>query len=315
LRAVGEDVFSGKIEPRGYASKLQSSKPARRSVVCLLSDLHLGAELSDLDNPIPFGAIQESRRLEFVLREVLEFKPQYRDISECVLLLNGDLIDGLLQHDQRDGAPLAEQQAIFLQHMSRFIGHCAMHFPSVRVVCQPGNHGRNKLRHPGRATSSKWDGVEWSLYYALKMMSSRLANVSFDLGFRALSLVDLHGSTLLLSHGDTEIKLGDPDLKAKDNRTQLDRLLASGTTRHFDCAAFGHFHKARYQPGKPAILFNGALIPSNGYARSEGYFTECGQWLWEAVEGYPIGDLRFVQVGVSQDRDERLGQMIPPFRF
>jgi hypothetical protein len=118
-----------------------------------------------------------------------------------------------------------------------------------------------------------------------------------------------------LSHGDTEIKLGDPDLKAKDNRTQLDRLLASGTTRHFDCAAFGHFHKARYQPGKPAILFNGALIPSNGYARSEGYFTECGQWLWEAVEGYPIGDLRFVQVGVAQDRDERLGQMIPPFRF
>jgi hypothetical protein len=206
---------------------------------------------------------------------------------------------------------------VFQLAFETFIAECARAYPKVRVFCQPGNHGRDKVRHPGRATSAKWDGHEWQMYYALSRACSNLKNVEWDIPFRAVSKIDLHGSWFLLSHGDTEVKLGDPDTKAKDNLAQLDKINA--TRLHgveFAAAGFGHFHKPRYLPYHPRVLFNGALLPPNGAARGAGYIGEAmGQWMWEATEGYPVGDVRFIEVGPSQDHDEKLGTIIKPFRF
>ena len=311
-----QQYLTGRVVPTGYAKK-PPTKAAKRSVCLLLSDLHLGADLGQSDNPMPFRKVEEARRLEYILRQAIDYKPQYRKDSELVLMLNGDMIEGLLLHDFRDGAPLTEQKVIFLKYFERFVGECAAAFPRVRVFCQPGNHGRDKVRHPGRATSSKWDGVEWGLYYALSRACSGLKNVEWDLPHRAVSSIDLHGLWLLLSHGDTEIKLGDPDSKARDNLAILDKINATRLYgREYAAAAFGHYHKGRYIPYHPRVIFNAALIPPNGHARTMGYIGEaCGQFLWEAVAGFPIGDVRFVEVGASQDNDECLGSIIEPFRF
>ncbi len=316
FKLVADQCFRDKVVPTGYATR-KPSTTAKRSVVIHLSDLHLGAELSAIDEPIPFRAVEEARRLEYVMRQTIDYKPQYRKNSECVLLLNGDLIEGQLMHQIGAGAPLTEQKAIFWHLMSRFVGELARAFPSVRVECQPGNHGRDKVRHPGRATWRKWDGHEFELYYALSLMCSGLKNVRWSIPFRAVSAIDLHGSILGMSHGDTEIKLGPPDTAAKNNARELDRI--NSTRLHgveFDAWAFGHFHMPRYVPGKPRVIYNGALIPPNGHARASGYIGEpCGMFLWEAVEHYPIGDVRFIEVGPAQDRDERLGTILTPFRF
>lgn len=308
--------LTGRVVPTGYA-KAPPRKPVRRSVCVLLSDLHIGAELSGAENPAPYRATEEARRLEYIMRQAIDYKPQYRAQSELVLMLNGDLIEGMLLHDMRDGAPITEQKVAFQTYMERFVGECAGAFPSVRVFCQPGNHGRDKLRHPGRATSAKWDSHEWMMYYALSRACSSLKNVSFDLGFRSVSKIDLHGSTLGLTHGDTEVKTGDPDTKAKDNAAELQKI--NSTLLHgvrFDAWAFGHWHKPRYHAGNPRVVWNGALVPPNGHARSSGYHGEaCGQFLWEAVPGFPVGDVRFIEVGRSQDHDEQLGTIIKPFRF
>lgn len=313
---VASSVLRDKVEPTGYARKPSRGK-IRRSVCLLLSDLHLGSDLHPLDEPIAFRATEEARRLEYVMRQALDYKPQYRSHSELVLLLNGDLIEGQLLHDLRGGAALTEQKAIFWRYFRQMIGFFAQQYPRVRVVCQPGNHGRDKVRHPGRATSRKWDGHEFELYYALREMCSSLANVTWQIDFRAVSVVDLHGAKLGMTHGDTEVKLGDPDTKSTDNARILDRI---NSTRiygvEFAAWAFGHYHKGRYQPRSPRVLWNGALVPPNGHARGAGYIGEpCGQWLWEAVEGYPVGDVRFIEVGQAQDRDERLGKLITPYRF
>jgi hypothetical protein len=313
---AAKQYLADKIAPVGYAVRKPDTKQ-KRSAVLLLSDLHLGAELSALDNPIPFRAIQEARRLEFVVRQLLDFKPQYRDVTEAVLLINGDIIDGALMHDLRDGAPLTEQKVIFWRYFRQIIGIVAQCFPSVRVVCQPGNHGRDLVRHPGRATSRKWDGHEWEMYYGLREMCSSLANVSWVIDFRAVSLVDLNGSILGLSHGDTEIKIGHPDKCAEKNGSILANINATRLYgSHVDAWAFGHFHSPRYHPRDPKVIYNGALVPPNGYARTSGYIGEtCGQWLWESVEGHVIGDLRFAAVDQRTDADERLGSIITPFRF
>ncbi len=316
FKQAADEYLRDKIEPTGYALK-PHRKELKRTVCLLLSDLHLGAELSSLDEPMPYGAVQESRRLEFVLRQALDYKPQYRDQSTLLLILGGDMIDGLLLHDLRDGAPLTEQKVIFWRYMRAFLSYCSQQYPRVQVVCQPGNHGRDKVRHPGRATSRKWDGHEWELYYGLQCMCEGLKNVSFDIPFRAVSIVDLYGSKLLVTHGDTEVRLGDPDTKSTQNAQVLDQVNASRVYGvSFDAACFGHFHKPRYKPGHPDVIFNGALVPPNGYARTQGYIGEqCGQFLWESVSGFPMGDIRFARVGIEQDNDERLGELIKPFRF
>ena len=201
--------------------------------------------------------------------------------------------------------------------MRELVAHTAAQFPSVRVICQPGNHGRDKVRHPGRATARKWDGHETELYLGLREMSSALANVTWQIDFRAASIVNVHGSTVGATHGDTEIKLGNPDTMSTRNAQALDRInstLVYG--RRVDVWLLGHYHMPRWQPRSPGALWNGALIPPNGYARGEGYVGEPqGQWLWESVEGHPVGDLRFVRVGPEQDNDASLGSMIHPFRF
>lgn len=315
---VVETYFKDKVEPVGYARLPRPEVPMKRTACVLLSDLHLGSELDSLDEPYPFKAVEEARRLEWILRQFVDFKPQYRDVTEALIIINGDIIEGLLLHDLRSGAPLAEQQAIFWKYFTAFIAYVAMAYKSVRVVCQPGNHGRNKLRHPGRATSSKWDSVEWTMYLALQSMCSELKNVTWEIPFRALSVVDLHGQILGVTHADTELKLGHPDTKAKENFAQLSKInstLFYGV--HFDGFAFGHYHTGRFQPGEPSILWNSALVPPNGHARTSGYGIgeSCGQFIWESVPGHLFGDLRFIKVGPAQDKDERLGTLIKPFRF
>jgi hypothetical protein len=316
FKEAASQYLSGRIEPTGYATS-RPRRAAKRTVCLLLSDLHLGSELSSLDEPLPFRAIEEARRLEYVVRQALDYKPQYRESSELLLIINGDIIEGQLGHQLRDGSPLTEQKCIFWELFGQLIGVAAQQYPSVRVVCQPGNHGRDKVRHPGRATSRKWDGHEWEMYYGLRKQAAALENVTWQLDFRAVSVVDLYGSKLGVTHGDTEIKLGNPDTKATQNAQSLDRI---NSTRafgvEFDAWAFGHFHTPRYHPRNPRVVWNGALVPPNGHARSAGFVGEpCGQFLWEAVEGYPVGDVRFIEVGVAQDHDEKLGTIITPFRF
>jgi hypothetical protein len=156
--------------------------------------------------------------------------------------------------------------------------------------------------------------------YCLSMICSGLPNVRFSVPFQAISKVQLYDSWLLMTHGDTEIKLGNPDKQADRNAAELAKI---NTTRmygvEFAVGFFGHFHMARTFPWKPMrAIFNGALIPgaSQGYARSEGLVQEqCGQWIWEAVPGHPVGDLRFIEVGDAEDRDASLNNLIPPFRF
>lgn len=316
FKQVAREFFADKVTATGYAAK-PSTKPIKRSAVLLLSDLHLGAELDSLDEPMPFGAVQEARRLEYIMRQAIDYKPQYRANTELVLLLNGDLIEGQLGHQIGSGAPLTEQKAIFWMYFRRIIAEFSRAFPRVRVVCQPGNHGRDKVRHPGRATWRKWDGHEWEMYWALREMCKPLKNVAWEIPFRAVSAVDLHGQILGVSHGDTEIKLGHPDSAAAKNFRQLDAINASRLWGvHFDAWCFGHFHTGRYTLGHTRIVYNGALIPPNGHARAEGYITEaCGQFLFEAVEGHIIGDVRFLEVDHRTDNDEALGKIITPFRF
>lgn len=315
-KQIAAEFFGSKIRATGCATRAPR-KPAKRTVCLLLSDLHIGAELSSLDEPMPFGAIEEARRLEYVMRETIDYKPQHRGNSKLALLWNGDVIEGQLLHQLGAGAPLAEQKAAFWSYSRQMMAEFSHAFEEVEVHWQSGNHGRDKVRHPGRATWRKWDGHEFELGWALREMCRDLRNVTWNQPLHAVSKVNLHGATLCLTHADTEIKLGHPDKAYDRNARELAKINEAEIHGcRFDAFAFGHFHTGRVQYSHVPIVWNPALIPPNGHARSEGYVGEpCGQMLWEAVEGHPVGDVRMLKVDHRTDRDERLGTIIKPFRF
>ena len=79
----------------------------------------------------------------------------------------------------------------------------------------------------------------------------------------------------------------------------------------------GHVHTGAvvHLNNGSTLITNGALLPSDQYAGSIGIFeTKCGQWLFETVDGYPVGDSRFLQVDSTTDKDASLDSIIQPFK-
>ncbi len=302
------------IRSEGYAARPKASIPSR-GIVLGLSDLHIGANLPSYENPVAFNFLCASRRLARLVHEAAEYKTQYRDRTELVLALDGDLIEGLLGWNDADNAPFAEQQVAACFILAQCIERLAAAFPRVRVVCETGNHGRNKLTHQGRATSSKWNSQEFVMFKFLQMQCKNLSNTTFQIPLGPDAVVDLLGQRAVITHGDTEHNLKSPGRNADTWRTAIDKLNSTGSAGGRVALFFaGHFHEAMAIPHEGATaIANGALVPSNGHSRTQGYGSTCGQWLWEFTPRWAFGDNRFLRVGIEDDADSSLDLIVAPF--
>jgi hypothetical protein len=303
------------VRAEGYAERSKDTV-ASRGLVLALSDLHIGANLPSYENPVAFNFLAASRRLARLAFETGDYKTQYRDRTELVIVIAGDIIEGLLGWNDADNAPFAEQQVACCFILGQLIEYLAARFPRVRVVCQTGNHGRNKLTHPGRATSSKWNSQEFVIYKFLQQQCRSLQNTTFQIPLGPNSVVDLLGKRAVITHGDTEHNLKSPGKHADTWRAAIDKLNSTGTCGGLvDLFFAGHFHEGMLIPhDRDAIaVANAALVPSNGHARSSGYGSICGQWLWEFTARWVFGDNRFLRVGTRDDVDSSLDQIIAPF--
>jgi len=177
LKAILEDVFGdGVAAPSGYAKKTVDTGSKKRIVNIALSDLHYHSLLDPRELPFEYGPLEEARRTAKIVQEVCEYKSQYRDDSELFVHVFGDIIQGDL-HDPRDAATITEQFGAAVYLLSQAVTTWAAAYKRVTVRCVPGNHGRNKRRHPDRATTQKWDSFENMIYFALKMAVATLPNV------------------------------------------------------------------------------------------------------------------------------------------
>ena len=304
----------------GQYSQRPRTKPVRRIVNQQLADLHCGANMPGDENPIPFDMTGFNRRLGYVMQQTCSYKSQYRDHTALNLLFGGDTIEGNLQHGTDfDQDPIPVQLVAFARAMYASISYAAAHFPQVDVWALGGNHGRDKLMHHGRALSSRQYNFERAIALLVADRCQHLKNVTFHIPKAAVAVIPLFDKTLFLLHGDAEAKLKAPSASGGHQSWQaaIDKFNAEKLwAPRCDVLAGGHFHD-------PAVMYfdtgigiaNGPLLPPSGYARAGGFRGPCGQFLWESVEGYAVGDLRYVRVGVEQDKDASLDQIIPPFQW
>lgn len=324
LESFAERIYKGRINaPKWKAPKLKTTK---RIVNTVWSDLHFGSNIKAAETGgFDYGCTEEARSMAHIVAEVADYKPQYRDTTTLRIKLIGDIMQGHLHPG--DAAAHAEQMSRCMHILSQAIGYLAGCYSMVEVDCASGNHGRNKQKHFDRATDQKWDSHETVIYTAIKMMLAKLTNVRVHIPFTPYVLSEAFGVGTFATHGDTVMNTGygGKNVPTGSILTQINQMNQDWSDNarergleHVPCMVFvsGHTHAPviHHATGGRTLIVNGSLPTADGFTNSLGRFaTANGQWIWEQVDGFPVGDTRFVRVGFGQHKDASLDKIISPW--
>lgn len=316
LERFSENTFKGRVKPHHPPKTV---KRIDRALNLVLSDLHFGADIKAIETGfLDYGPTQEARRLAMVVKQTVEYKPQYRDSTVLNISLLGDIIQHKL-HDAQDAAPVSEQVCRAIHLLTQAFAQLAENFPKVVIHCATGNHGRDLNRHKERAASGKWDSLETVVYYSVKNALSAYKNIVFNIPKTPFVMYEVLGHKIFATHGDGVINPGNPGkaLNIARLEQQINKINASlKDQEEVKVAIVGHTHCASVsQLSSGAIMVtNGALPPVDPFAVSLGILeNNASQTLFESVMDHPVGDIRFIRVGAKEDNDNTLDNIISPW--
>lgn len=307
-------VKSPEIRVKAYSGKTKTK--TKRHLNLVLSDLHFGSDIKKEETGrLDYGTKEEARRFAKIIEETIDYKITHRDETHLNVLLLGDLIENQL-HDPADGAAITEQFARCLHLIGQGLAQLSSAFPSITVYCTTGNHGRNTSRHKTRAISQKWDSIETMIYVALKAKMMNCSNVKFVIPKTPYIVYEVFGKKIFVTHGDTVLTVGNPSNNIKTG-TLEDKIntinAALSDKEEYSVFVIGHHHVGSciHLSNGAVLLTNGPLVPPNEFAISLGLFeAACGQYIFESVDGYPVGDIRYIKVGSNDDSNKELDKII-----
>jgi hypothetical protein len=316
ISKFSDAVFSGRVK----ATPPKNNHPNSRTITLMLSDLHIGADIDgkETGTGVSFGRLEESRRLAAVIREAIDYKPQYRSQSRLVVALLGDIIENNM-HDPRTGDLLSIQICRAIHLLIQAIAKLASSYPEVVVECATGNHDRNTSRHHGRAVHGKYDSHSTVIYYAIKAAMKNVPNVTVNIPKSPMSSYEVYGQRIGYTHSDTVLKTGGvySTVNVKGLEAQINKLNAGLPDQsEYVAMLYGHTHIGHliHLSNGCTLLGNGALPPPDSFAVSIGSAeSNNGQWIFESVPGYAVGDVRFIRCGKNYDQDESLDDLIKPW--
>lgn len=292
-------------------------KPIKRVVNVLLSDLHFGSDIAENETGHSWGKVEEARCLAKVVKNVCAYKSHYRSETRLVANIIGDIIENEL-HDTSTAAPIHEQTCRAIHLLSQAIARFSENYPEVVINFAPGNHGRDKSIHHGRATSMKWNAIETTIYYAVRKACANLKNVTFHQPKTPWVIYEVLGHKMYVTHGDTNMNVGNPNtsISIKAIEAHVNRLNSSlRDEEKFAVVAVGHVHiaVAVHLLNGTYLFMNGPLVPPNSYAQTFGNMNgPQDQIIWETTEKFAVGDQRFINAQGAEN-DASLDKIIQPF--
>lgn len=298
-----------------------------RSVVVALTDLHFGTNVdnAELGGKNEFNWQIGARRFGFIMEQLQTYKMELRHLhSEIVLLLGGDLIGGVIHNQEGpDYDVITHQVNGALSYFIQAFNHLKAFYPKVRVVCQPGNHGR--MMHKAskdRAMSQKYDSYENMIFYSLARRFENDPKVEIVVPKTPYADVIVQGHRLFMSHGDTVFNTGNPGKSINTEsidkqvlRTNADEL--KNSRKPFEVFVFGHVHQAaHFQVSSGAhIIINGSMIGTDSFAQAVGIMTNNPvQVMWEMNQKFAVGDSRWLFVSAA-DKEARYEKIIKPYNY
>lgn len=314
---------------RKFLGDLCKERPggSNRSIVTLWSDHHFGTNIyrEEVGGKNEFSWDVAARRLGKLVEQVATYKMEKRALHhELVILLAGDNIGGIIHNQEGPdfdlmvfqicGATAYYKQAItFLRKM----------FPRVRVICQPGNHGRVGHKSTSeRVFQQKYDSFENVIFYSLSSCFAGDKGVTFEVSRAPFSDVKIQGHRVYVTHGDTVFNLGNvsnnvrlASLELQVNRINAEELRAGKGAYELFCLGHVHHPMITELSSGSRISINGTLMGTDPYALGIGiHSSDPAQLIWEATDKYVQGDVRIVNVA-DADKEPRHERIIRPYRY
>jgi hypothetical protein len=267
-----------------------------------------------------YGVTEEARRMASIVLQLSEYKTAHRDETDLNIYLMGDIVEGKL-HDILAAAPRAEQIARAIHILSDAIAFLSLHFKKITVINNGGNHDRDKSRHLERANSAKWDGDATIIAVAVKAALRNLKNVTVSIPRTQYIEVPIFDKWVFGTHGDTMLNVGYPGTNINVKKANVETAKINSTSqrsigREYEAFFVGHVHVASTVEldAGGTFITNGCLVPPSPFEVSKNSLHHtAGQWLWESVPGFVLGDMRLMKVGAKQDQDTSLDKIIAPW--
>lgn len=290
------DVLSRRIQAASVRSS--SYKPrntyvidsgASASAVLMLSDLHIGQCItpSQVNYTNEFNIEIANMRIERVVAATQAFideRNRSRPVTELVIMLGGDIIEGELGHSTNTDLEVTEQVIAAEEILIWTIKTLSKLCPTTSVHAVSGNHDRlpQFKRTPcDNRTIRSWDYI---IYNHLRQKLAGDVN-DFQIADGYIHEFETEsGHTCLLFHGDQGIKyqggIGGitPSLLKYYHRLKQ--------TNDFDYMFLGHWHSPQLIENK--IVVNGGLPGASTYGFNSGFAGGSSQVLTMLDEQYGL---------------------------
>ena len=233
---------------------------------------------------VSYGSETCAARIERFIDKAIritEIQRKHHPVEECVLLLGGDMVEGLgifPGQSYEVDAQLYEQLFTTSRIIASTVSKLAANFKSLRVVCEYGNHGR--IGRKGEMPAG--DNVDRIAYEIARSQVKHLVKdwQSSDAWYQIFKVGNYRG---LLVHGD-EIKSFGGNTPAFGILRKVNAW-AGGVIEDFQDCYMGHWHTpmALTMSNGGRIFVTGSPESHNEYARE-----------FVAATGIPSQRLHFI---------------------
>lgn len=300
------------------SSKPSSKKTDHNNKLTLLwSDLHFGVDVRGyevLNNEYTWTIA--SRRLAYLCKYAVDTceDPANTDLT---VILNGDIIHGVIHLDDVNIRPLTEQIWCATQILLYALEYLSTHFRTIDVVGVAGNHDRATYKASNRELSQRWDSHTHAIFLALKLALREEQSITWNFPSSGIAFLDdLNGGYLMVTHGDASPDVGNVSKKI-DTTGLKAKLLSIKDTHAIDkpisVALFGHWHTPTVQmlPNGSFVIVNGCLIGTDPYGQNAiGAFNSVpAQIQFYSKVGQPCHNVSVVRVREA-DNDTALDDII-----
>ena len=289
-RVVGDQA--GRIEQlerlndyQGQALRLPRwlSKPTAKrervaTLVTVLSDCHFDEVVNpaELDGRNAYNREIAEMRLERYFQQVIRLSHDYltgMTYDGVVLMLGGDLISGDIHEELKEtnAATTLDTVLHWSGRIAAGVTLLADTFGKVHVPVVVGNHGR-RTRKP-RAKGRARDNFDWMIGQLVARHFDGDPRVTFQIPDGTDALVEIHGTRLLLTHGDQVSGGGG----IGGIWPPIMRMIAKKRVREsFDAVVMGHWHQLLMSPSA-GVIVNGSLKGEDEYAATMNFTPERAQ--------------------------------------
>jgi hypothetical protein len=212
--------------------------------------------------------------------QITEIQRAHHPVKECVLVLGGDMVEGLTVFPGQIyevEAHLFEQMFTVASIIEQCVYTLASQFEKVHVVCEYGNHGR--IGRKGDMPGS--DNVDRMAYEIARDRTVSLKHVTWQTSADWYQIATIGNYKLLVVHGDEIPSFGGQT----PSYSILRKVNAWATFMDFNDALMGHFHTPM-----SLTMANGGRIWVTGSPESDNQYAKT----FVAAVGKPSQRLHFV---------------------